>query len=248
MSHSSSFKRARCAAYAGLTLLCTFDARAAAPPRNAAASVHDVSVYGCSRHPELFKVRPLTAGEAWRLIKPAPDVPTVRTFKSARLIYGECTKFVRTFANGIILTNGARFGVKDFALVPAPPADPKSGPQPNHFSPPKNVMAIDSDKFVEGNGRHYVAGGGFGSDYIALWTGAKGSAIGTIDCDSQLAGSPCRLGHLILSSRYSIREFDFLPAPHPEMTGGGLWLSINLGPTEEALASFTIEYGHLYGS
>ena len=250
MLRSISLINARFLPYLVLALLNslgTFDPLPASAYFQAAPGRHEISADYCSRHPELFKVRALTAAEGMGLIQPAAEIPTIRKFESGKLVSGACTKFIKTFANGIILTNNARFGMKDFAFVPAPPPDPRSGPQPNYFVPPENVLSIATDKFVEGSGRYYVASGGFGSDHLVLWSGAKGSAIGTIRCESNNSHTPCKLDHLILSSRYPIREIDFLPGPHPEMTVGELWLAISLGPTRDAIVTYTIEYGHIYG-
>lgn len=207
---------------------------------------HQPSADVCSHKPELFKVRRLSADTAMRLIRPAFEAPTITRFNSGYLVSGDCTKFIRTVSNGIILTNNARFGIKNLGFVRVSAADPRSGTQPNHFVPPRNLITIASNEFAEGHGRNYIRSSGFDGRYIALWSGPKGSVIGTIICTGDAADDPCKLDHLILSSTHRIRDFDFLPAPHAEMDTGSLGLWITVRPGEDAVAEYAIDYRNLY--
>lgn len=192
-----------------------------------------VSVDVCSRHPELFKVRPITAEEGKRFAKPGGAVPTIIGFDEGSVISGPCTRFIKTVGGVVTLTNNHQFVISNSALVPISAG---SGPPPSHFVPPRNVMRIASNKFAEGSGRIFVKSFDDGGDHTALWSGPKGSAIGTIRCADAEA---CRLEHLILASPYRIRNFGFVPPPHPEMSVGSLWFWTTLRPGEEALVGYT---------
>jgi hypothetical protein len=171
-----------------------------------------------------------------RLIRPTGEHFTIIGFERGYVVSGVCTRFIKKFGNGIILTNNAAFGIKNLALVPARPADPGDGPPPSSFIPPKNITTIASNKFAEGSGRCYVKKQGD----IVLWSGPKGSALGIIHCSGN--GNVCSLDHLILSSPYGIRNFGFVPAPHTEMHSGNLWLQIALPHGKEASVNYTISW------
>jgi hypothetical protein len=204
-----------------------------------------VSADICSRSPGLFKVRTLTAREAASLIEPSMLPHGIDVFQMwnrpdeavGHVVSGQCTRFIKSFGNGVILTNNARFGIKGDGLVPMPPADPSSGPQKSHFVPPANIRKIDATSFVEGNSLSLVQSRGSG---MVLWSDGKRSVIGTIRCVG-VNENPCSLDHRILSSPLRIREFGIVPPP-PDfgMHMGSLWLWITLGSGEEALASYPI--------
>jgi hypothetical protein len=229
-------------------LLCAFETVLVARPLHPTAGGHHASVDHCALHPELFKVRPLTPNQAMGLIQRAAEVPTIRKFDRGYIVSGECIRFIKTFSNGIILTNNARFGIKNFAFIPVPPADQNTVPMRSLFVPPANVLKIDSNIFAPGRALSLVQTFPFGSDTeLVLWSNQEKSVLGTVRCRGK-DQRPCTLDHFILSSHAQIREFDFLPAPHAEMTVGELWLQIALNPLEEAVATYTIDYGELYSS
>jgi len=206
-----------------------------------------VSADVCSRNPGFFKVRALTAGEAMRLIQPAIFPPSIITAQMwakpsepvGHVVSGECTRFIKTLGNGVILTNNARFAIKEDALVPIPPADPNTGPVKSHFVPPANIRRIDATNFVEGNSLTLIQTFGSG---MALWSDGKRSAVGTLHC-SGVNENPCSLEHLILSSPFRIREFGINPPP-PDfgMHVGSLWLWITLRSGEEAVAVYPTRF------
>jgi hypothetical protein len=214
---------------------------------SAVAGHAHISADLCSRNPKLFKIRTLTAGEATALIDPAMLPPAIELSQMwarpsepvGHVVSGACTRFIKSFGNGVILANNARFGIKDDALVPMPPADPGSGPQPSHFVPPANIRKIDATKFVEGNSLSLVQTFGSG---MALWSDGKRSVIGTIRCVG-VNENPCSLDHLILSSSFRIREFGIVPPP-PDfgMHVGSLWLWVALRSGEEAFAGYTFRF------
>ena len=151
----------------------------------------------------------------------------------AVVISGPLPRFIKTVGGVVTLTNNHQFVISNSALVPISAG---SGPPPSHFVPPRNVMRIASNKFAEGSGRIFVKSFDDGGDHTALWSGPKGSAIGTIRCAD---AETCRLEHLILASPYRIRNFRFVPPPHPEMSVGSLWFWTTLRPGEEALVGYT---------
>lgn len=110
----------------------------------------------CTRHPELFHVRALTASEGMRLIRPTGEVLAIQRFGNGEVVSGDCTRFIKSFSYGVILSNGARFAMKDLAFVPAPPAAPGAGLPHSLFVPPPNVRTIAADKFAQGKGRTMV--------------------------------------------------------------------------------------------
>lgn len=206
------------------------DVRTIPSPARVAAVSADV----CSQHPELFKLRPLQAADAMPLIHPTGENFTVIGFESGYIVSGQCTRFIKRFGNGIVLTNNAAFRIENLGLVPAPPVDPSDGPPPSNFVPPKNVRSIASDRFAPGPGRTFVRNQGD----IVLWSGRKGSAVGILPCagDSTVR---CRLDHLLLSSPYQIRDFGWVPPLH-QSHYGSLWLQISLPHGEEASVRYSI--------
>lgn len=239
--------------HVALMLLCILSA--ISPPSMASSrtrtvvGANGISADLCSRKPELFRVRRMSSDEAMGLLRPAARVPTVMKPASGHLFSGDCARLIRTFSNGIVLSNGARFGIENLRLLSAPPADPRSGPQAGHFVIPKNILKIQEKAFVSGNSLSYVQNFPFGADSrLVLWSDGKRSVLGTIRCSGNSADTNCTLDHLILSSPHRIHEFGFMPAPHAEMTVGSLWLWITLRPGQEALTRYTIEYGSLFSS
>lgn len=220
------------------TLLCVpclpFLASPAMAREANAGRANGISVGVCSQHPELFKLRRLHADEAMRVIRPTGEHFTVIGFESGYVVSGECARFIKTFGNGIVLTNNAAFRIENLAFVSAPSLDLSDGPPPSALVPPKNVRSIASDRFAAGSGRNYVKHQGD----IVLWSGKKGSAIGIVPCagDSRV---PCQLDHLILSSPYQIRDFAWVPPLH-ESHYGGLWLQIALPRGEKASVRYSV--------
>ena len=160
-----------------------------------------------------------------RLIRPDAGPPTIYRFESGHIVSGECARFIKTFADLMILTNGG------------PPPAPGTGPQPSVFKPPNNVLSIAPDTFSEGKGRDIVQNIGT----IVLWSGLKGSAIGTLRCAAQ-ESYPCRLNRLILSSPYKIRKFGFIPSPDGEVHVGSLWFWVTIRPDEQAIARYEVKW------
>jgi hypothetical protein len=201
------------------------------------------SVDVCSRHPEMFKVRRLTADEAARLIRLQSGMSALAKPAEGTLISGECTRFIKTFANLVMLTNNSRFVMTDTALIPAPRAGPGTGPHPFPFTPPPNITKIAANGFVRGNALSYVQNLPYGEHTrLVLWSDRKQSVVGTIRCTGG-DGNSCTLGHLILSSPHRIRQFGFIPAPDAESAVGSLWLWITLRPGEQVLGGYMIDKG-----
>jgi hypothetical protein len=245
VSRCVTLRSARSAAYAALTLLCSADiscAPATARAHDAADSVHGTAD-SCSRHPELFKVRRLTAIEAMRLVRIQAGVRNTAASAQGASIVGPCTRFIKTFANLITLTNNARFVMIDTALVPAPFAASANSPRPFLFTPPPNISEIAADGFAPGHALAFVESFPYGEHTrLVLWSNDKQSLVGTIRCIRD-GTSSCALGHPILSSPYPIHEFGFIPAPDAESEVGSLWLWMTLRPDTEALVSYMIEKG-----
>jgi len=213
----------------------------ASPRHNSTGSANRVSIDVCLRHPELFRVRPVTSEEGRRLAKAGVGVPTIIGFDDGSVISGPCVQFIKTVGGVVTLTSNDRFVISNAALVPIPAAPPGRAPLIIYFSPPTNVMTIASDKFAEGNGRTFVKSIDNGGEHTVLWSGAKGSAIGTIRCVDGVVGG-CTLEHLILTSPYRLRDFGFVPPPHSGMGTGSLWFWTTLRPEEEALVGYTFAY------
>jgi hypothetical protein len=214
----------------------------AAPHSLAADRMSRISADVCASNPKLFKLRPLTLYDSLGLAQLGVGLPIV--FQEGTVISGPCTRFIKSFGGLVTLTNNYQFVISNSALVPVPAASPGSGPQPVRFTPPKNVMTIASDEFAEGGGRRYVQSIGFNGQYTALWSGPKGSAIGTIRCARE-DNSRCALERLILSSRYRIHKFGFIPSPHPEMHFGSLWFWVTARPGEEVIVGYAVNYSDL---
>lgn len=239
----------------GVTLIFTIgslfagfsDALGKVPPRRDRA----LSVDYCSSNPDVFKVRPLKPEEAVHLVWRGDGVPSITKFVGGHVISGKCTRFIKSFANLIILTNNSRLSISgDLAvsLISAAPTQLGTGLQAFSFTPPKNILSISSNFGPSAkHGLSYVSSQSFGSGgRIALWSDGNRSVVGTIRCANDGESARCTLDHLILSSPYRIREFGFLPAPHPEMQVGSLWFWIRLGSGEDALARYIIKYGKIY--
>lgn len=202
-----------------------------------AVTRNPISADLCSKQPELFKLRSLTADRAARFAHTGDALVTV--FTSGNVISGPCTRFVKTFDGVLNLKTGYRFVINGSSLMPVPPADPNSGPQPRLFAPPKNVLTIAADKFAEGHGRAFIKS--IGSVHrVALWSGPKGSAIGILHCSND--ESSCGLGDVILSSSYRIRDFGFIRAPHSEMHSASLWFWVSPRPGEIVIAGYTTSW------
>lgn len=220
-----------------LSALAVFSDASVTNARSTPARIeHHLSVEVCSRHPELFRVRRMHPDEGTRLIRPTGQHMTIIAFDSGYVVSGDCTSFIRTMGNGIILTNNTRFGIKDNRVSPLPPADPSTGPQPSHFVPPENVIEIAANKFAEGTGRKLVKSWGD----LTLWAGPSGSVLGIIRCTTNQR--ECALDHMLLSSSRRIRDFGFVPAPHAEMHFGNLWMQIALPHGEEASVNYTMRW------
>lgn len=101
-------------------------------------------------------MRALTASEGMRLIRPTGEVLAIQRFGNGEVVSGDCTRFIKSFSYGVILSNGARFAMKDLAFVPAPPAAPGAGLPHSLFVPPPNVRTIAADKSAQGKGRTMV--------------------------------------------------------------------------------------------
>lgn len=239
------FSKGHCSTYVGIAVtlvagLCSFWGGAIAKPRD--GSVRDASRLSadiCTQHPELFEVRPVTPEEGRRFATPGAGVPTIIGFDQGSVISGPCTRFIKTIGGVVTLTNNTRFVINDSALVPIPPG---TSPPRSFFNPPKNIRAIASEKFAEGKGRSFVKSIDDGGEHTALWSGPKGSAIGTIHCTDGDDRGPCTLEHLILSSPYWIKNFGFVPPPHSEMGVGSLWFWTTVRQGEEALVGYTFAY------